>query len=574
MRLYNRIVMKQTLTDRKKTLSFLLILGLSLVHCFFSIDWDEEYTMLVAGQIAQGYGMFDGIWSSHQTSALFLAPLIALWRLCFGNQSLVLGVRILSVLVVFAAALVIYFVLRSFLDDTVSFLISVTFFLLLPRGTISLEYGVLQMCFVSLTTVFLLAAFHTKQQKRYIVLSALAWSAAVLCYPFLVFVTPVILIGILLVQKQDRWRSIIVFTLTCLLCGAVFLTAVLSGTSLNIFLGSLKTILSDPRHSGGFLSRITGSAVLDLLKKLIILLGGCALFLGSAYLLVRKTDRAHRTAVLRLLCLLSPFASYALVMLGGNLTGVYRTGCMGIAVGFVLFFLVSLFVSIRNRSREELWICIFGFAVYLAAFIQGNLSFKDYVNYLYLPLFLLIYQTWKTVQDCRNQKTAVTMVSLVMIAFLSSLLYTKAFCVRIDGVGYSTVFENRRNTAGSLYHGVFLYPDQGRVFAQKEQVIDQYTECDDVILLADANVSLNFAANGKYIFVCALDGVVSDMDRDPRWIQYMETHFLPDKVFIDKEVCPDWNDFFKGETGSFLLEHKNIGSIEESDVYHVVSLKD
>ena len=64
------------------------------------------------------------------------------------------------------------------------------------------------------------------------------------------------------------------------------------------------------------------------------------------------------------------------------------------------------------------------------------------------------------------------------------------------------------------------------------------------------------------------------MDRDPRWIQYMKAHSLPDKVFIDKEVCPDWNDFFKGETGSFLLEHKNIGSIEESDVYHVVSLKD
>ena len=212
--------------------------------------------------------------------------------------------------------------------------------------------------------------------------------------------------------------------------------------------------------------------------------------------------------------------------------------------------------------------------VYLAAFIQGNLSFKDYANYLYLPLFLLIYQTWKTVQDCRNQKTTVTMFSLVMIAFLSSLLYTKAFCVRIDGVGYSTVFENRRSTAGSLYHGLFLYPDQGRVFAQKEQVIDQYTERDDVILLADANVSLNFAVNGRYIFVCALDGVVSDMDRDPRWIQYMDSHSLPDKVFIDKEAYPDWNDFFQVETGSFLLEHKNIGSVKETDVYHVVSLED
>ena len=93
--------MKQTLTDRTKVLVFLLILVLSLVHCCFSIDWDEEYTMLVAGQIVQGYGMFDGIWSSHQTSALFLAPLIALWRFCFGNRSLVLGVRILSVFSIF-----------------------------------------------------------------------------------------------------------------------------------------------------------------------------------------------------------------------------------------------------------------------------------------------------------------------------------------------------------------------------------------------------------------------------------------------------------------------------------------
>ena len=54
----------------------------------------------------------------------------------------------------------------------------------------------------------------------------------------------------------------------------------------------------------------------------------------------------------------------------------------------------------------------------------------------------------------------------------------------------------------------------------------------------------------------------------------MEAHSLPDKVFIDKEAYPDWNDFFKGETGSFLLEHKNIGSVKETDVYHVVSLED
>ena len=432
----------------------------------------------------------------------------------------------------------------------------------------------MQMSFVSLTTVFLLATFHTRQRRKHIILSALAWSAAVLCYPFLIFVTPLILIGILWFQKSDRYLSCTTFVITCLLCGVLFLLSVFLRTPSDQFLYSLKAILSDPRHSGGFLSRITKSAVLDLLKKLIILFGGCALFLGPAYLLVRKTYRAHRTAVLRLLFLLSPLASYALVMLGGNLTGVYRTGCMGIAVGFVMFFLVALHVSIHDRSREEAWICIFGFAVYLATFIQGNFSFKDYVNYLYLPLFLLVHQTWKKFMDCGHQKTAVKLFSMVMIAFLSSLLYVKAFCVRIDGVGYSTVFENRLNTVGNLYNGVSLYPDQGRVFAQKEQIIDQYTERDDVILLADANVSLNYVANGKYIFVCALDGIVSDMNRDPRWIQYMETHSLPDMVFIDKKAYPNWNIFFKGETGSFLLENKDISSVKETDVYHVIYLED
>jgi hypothetical protein len=132
------------------------------------MDWDEQYTILVGYMAADGYSLFGDIWSAHQTSSMFLAPLIFLWKVLFGVESIILGTRILSVTAVFLSGLLIFRLLKDGIGETNAFLITAVYCLLLPRGTISLEYGLFLMIFVSLSLSFLIHAASAEKKEPYI----------------------------------------------------------------------------------------------------------------------------------------------------------------------------------------------------------------------------------------------------------------------------------------------------------------------------------------------------------------------------------------------------------------------
>ncbi len=550
-------------------ISMLVLFLLSMIHCFFSIDWDEEYTVLIAAQIADGYHMFGEIWASHQTSAMFLAPWVFLWKLLFGTECLMLGLRIFSVFFVAAVTVIMYSLIRNVVDKKAAAMISIVLFLLLPRGTISLEYGLFSMCFVSLSVAFMLSGTNRERHTLEIICSAVFWSMAVLVYPFYALLTPFLFWGICLFYKKDRWKLIIVFIISCLVCAVLFFLFVFSGTSLEAFTEGLNIIIHDPHHSSSFLSRMTVSSVTDVAKKLMILITGTVIIFGMILGISSRMKKSiSRNDVLYLLAI-SSFVCYGVLMLIGNITKIYVTGCMGISVGFLLFFIFTALISVHNHADREIWVCLFGFFLYFCAFMQGNLTFKDYLNYLYLPLFLLIYQILYYQSSSFGNMPKIK--SLAFTVFILSLIYTKCFSVRIDGVGHSTIFEERKTVSNGIMKGIAVFPDISEEFERKGSYLSENTKSDQNYLLMDDRLLLNEEIKGNYIFVCAIDGDVLSACEDERWIEYMESdfHSAPDVVYVDKKPFQNVQEFFVTKLGEYLSgAYKND---DETDYFYILT---
>ena len=579
---YSQIVDGDSMMSKRKHIFevfFLLFLfGLSLFRCQFSMDWDEEYTILVASQVADGYSMFGDIWASHQTSAMFLAPFILFWKTFFGKTGLILGIRVLSVCAVLLSAVCIYFTLRDILDETVSFFISIVFFLFLPRGTISLEYGLLLMIFTALSLCFLLHASKIeKHSSVYFILSSVFWAFGILCYPYLIIATAVYILGFPLLFRENKTKKIIQFLLINLLIGVSFLVIVLSRSPAASFAEAIHNIMADPFHNGSFISRFSADTVIEVAKKILILIAA-SLPVPIIRFLQQKKSFFHKDNLTKTLILM-PFVSYSLVLILGNITGLYITGCMGVSVGYFYFLMIVAAISVIQKNRMFLWLCILGFSVHFIAYMQGNLTFKDYYNYLYIPLFLAVYilfqaketRTDHPISHPKSLKCQFSIQSLSFAVFLVCLIYTKICCVRIDGINYSTIFESREKVTEGIYKGIFLYQDDAELFVNKQRILEEYTDDSSVSLIIDENCSANLMANGKYIFVAAVDGRVEVYNSDPRWISYIDSsyHKKPTVLFIDRHNITDADDFLKLPLGTYLARTFDFDKMITAEDYFI-----
>ena len=556
---------------------YTVILVLSVYRCFFAIDVDEEYTILISTQIADGYKMFNDVWASHQTSAFFISPFIFVWKLFFGNEYLVLAVRIVSVFIMFGVSLLIEKKLKMIMNEQTAFLIAVFFFLLLPFGTISLSYSLLQMVFVSLSVVYyLLGMFLEEKRSMHFIVSGLFWSGAVLCYPYLAFITPILFIGMILQLKSKSIKGILLFCATCLVCAIIFLSYVFSGVSIEVFKDSVINIFTDPSHSGQYLQERNYFGQLpDIIKKLVVIIATSAGFYLICIFIakIKKIDLKRYDYLV--FFSITPFAAYGILMLLGNTIGFYRSSCMGMSVGFLYFAIVSLMIALLSKEMIQIVCAFLGIAVYLVTFLQGAVGPKDYMGFLYLNVFLCIYQCFWLIFRGESKSLIYIIAYSSFVVCSLSLLYTKGFCVRINGLTPSTTFEDRQRMPFGSLKSIYLPADEVFERTNKERILSENSEEDRTYLLVDTKALLNLSLKGKYIYIGSISLDSDGMSTDPRWIAFIDSpyHSMPDDVLIDKQSFRKETDFLNTKIGSYLISHSNKYYIEELDEYFKMTLE-
>lgn len=140
---------------KKYRLLLLLIVLLTAVKLIFvGSNTDEGYGIELAWRLAGGDRMLLDLWEPHQTSAIFGAVLIKLFRVFSGGSDtgIVLYMHIWGIVFQFLTAYLLYRVLKYILPQEMgdfAFLGSCVYALCFPKGVIAPEYSNLQNWFMT-----------------------------------------------------------------------------------------------------------------------------------------------------------------------------------------------------------------------------------------------------------------------------------------------------------------------------------------------------------------------------------------------------------------------------------------
>ena len=244
---------------------------------------DEEYAVTMGYRMANGDRMFLEMWEPHQMSAFACAFLVWIYQSLFHTKEyLVLFLRGAGVLIQAGLAIATYRVFKQKVSKELSFWAALLVFNALPKWTLVPEFSnLLLWCQIAvmlcLTKFILTTALQSKQEETtaenksikaqgvWLVLGAVFYCGAVLCYPSAVLMMPIYLIGLHRLTPSGQRKKIWIFPITCALMGGLYVTYFLSHMSLDQFLYGIRQMMTDGEHTYSVMQRI-GAYGTELLK--------------------------------------------------------------------------------------------------------------------------------------------------------------------------------------------------------------------------------------------------------------------------------------------------------------------
>lgn len=257
-------------------LTVLTILA-ALKMLFFGLGLDEEYQIVMAYRNARGDRLFLDMWEPHQSSAFLCSLLMKPYLTLFGTTGIVLYLRVWGTLFHLFISLYLYKVLKSFVRNEYALLLAYIYFNTIPKPIILPEFGIMQVWFYTLLSLFLIRYYADGRKMRYLVSAALSLALNVLSYPSCVILFPFLLLSLYYFSGREKWRDIGIFTLVCAICAAAYLGILFTYTDPKTLGDTLSHILSgDITHSLSLSGKLL-SWLSDILH-LSVLWAGCRLF--------------------------------------------------------------------------------------------------------------------------------------------------------------------------------------------------------------------------------------------------------------------------------------------------------
>lgn len=310
----------------------------ALKMIFFAFGLDEEYQLVMAYRNVRGDRLFLDMWEPHQSSAFLCALLMKPWTALFGTTGIVVYLRLCGTLLHLGVSVFLYKTLIRFLDSRYAWLLALIYFNIIPKQIILPEFGIMQVWFYTLMSLFLARYYTCGKKRRDLVLAALSLVLNVLSYPSCLILFPFLLALLARFSGRNRWRDMEIVTLVCALCGLGYLGMLFTYTSPAELLSTLSHILAgDITHS-----LTPGGKILSLMKDgffLCALLAGC--LIPAA--VIARLRRLGRTQC----CALAAILACGLELFFWTILGY---GYERIHLHLAAFSLAGLFVCGRSQS--------------------------------------------------------------------------------------------------------------------------------------------------------------------------------------------------------------------------------
>lgn len=219
---------------------------------------DEAFYLTVPQRFNMGDALIKDEWHLSQLSGFLLMPFVWLFTTITGStEGIILAARVLYIIFHATVSIVIYSRIRKY--GYVSVFASVLYFIYTPYDIMAMSYNTMGLDFVTLAGVIMGTASYKK--KLPLIVSGVAFAAAVLCCPYLavayILYGICVLIHTFIRNKETKFilkselfagKTFLFFSIGIFALAAVFLVFALTRVSIKEIFNYLPYLMTDPEH--------------------------------------------------------------------------------------------------------------------------------------------------------------------------------------------------------------------------------------------------------------------------------------------------------------------------------------
>lgn len=219
---------------------------------------DEAFYLTVPQRFNMGDALIKDEWHLSQLSGFLLMPFVWIFTTITGStEGIILAARVLYIIFHATVSIVIYTRIRKY--GYVSVFASVLYFIYTPYDIMAMSYNTMGLDFVTLAGVIMGTASYKK--KLPLIVSGVAFAAAVLCCPYLaaayILYGICVLIHTFIKNKETKFilkselfagKTFLFFSIGIFALAAVFLVFALTRVSIKEIFNYLPYLMTDPEH--------------------------------------------------------------------------------------------------------------------------------------------------------------------------------------------------------------------------------------------------------------------------------------------------------------------------------------
>ena len=159
---------KETGSHFEKLKIVLIVLSIfaAVKMLFFAFGLDEEYQLVMAYRNVKGDKLFLDMWEPHQSSAFLCALLMRPYLAVCGETGVVVWLRFCGTLIHLGMSMYLCRTLRRMISGDSAFLLGLIYFNTIPKQIMLPEFGMMQVWFLTLLSLFLIQYYDIDVRKN------------------------------------------------------------------------------------------------------------------------------------------------------------------------------------------------------------------------------------------------------------------------------------------------------------------------------------------------------------------------------------------------------------------------
>ena len=535
---------------------------------------DEAFYLTVPQRFNMGDAMIKDEWHLSQLSGFLLMPFVWLFTTITGStEGIILAARVLYIIFHATVSIVIYSRIRKY--GYVSVFASVLYFIYTPYDIMAMSYNTMGLDFVTLAGVIMGTTSYKK--KLPLIVSGVAFAAAVLCCPYLavayILYGICVLIHTFIRNKETKFilkselfagKTFLFFSIGIFALAAVFLVFALTRVSIKEIFNYLPYLMTDPEHPQIALGTRFGmyfKSIYNCHSHFKI-----ALFSYLVMIVVMIIDRKRKSHRSIYLIVTTAIVIFCYVLLLPQLT--YSTYN---AIMFPLIFIgITSYILCENKPKPlfaSLFVLgiIYSFAICFSSnqyfyVISMVITASNIASYVFLAQLL---REMKTTQDNIEYAVWVKRGSFLFVAFM--IFLQGAFQITVKAEHCFWESGNTSNLTAQIKNGpakgIYTNVNNCNTYEQIYSDLQYYkNKQEDKILFLTSKTWCYLAVDFPY---GTLSAWISG--EKPSSVERLKTYYrvnyeeIPKYIYIPKDSEWDFTNIYNDAGASGY-------SVEENDI--------